>query len=160
MGFDKSKFLKAGFVPREAKVEVPALKDFFDDLKEGEKPVWKVRGLTGHEVAKIRQKLENKEKVQAIMRGLLGTKGEETEKAVRDLIGNNEETPHDAVYRLHLLEAASIDPECDIDLAGRILAFFGVTFYNITDTILVLCGRGHVPGKVKSSGTTPESGRD
>jgi len=158
MEFDKERFLKAGFVPREADVAVPALRDFFSP---GSEPIWRVRSLSGHEIARVNDKMENTRKVRAILEGLVSNDTAEVKNAVASIVGNTEETPADAVRRMHLLLAGTVSPDpktLDIDLASRLLQFFGVTFYAITNKILELSGRGYVPGKEQPSGTTTGSG--
>jgi len=158
MGFDKSKFLKAGFVPREADVDVPALKDFFP---EGSPAVWKVRSLSGHEIAKINEKIDNASKIRALMEGLVSAKTDDQKDAIAALVGNTDGTPTDAIRRIQYLMAGTVSPDpktIDQDFAGRLLEYFGVTFYAITNKILELSGRGYIPGKKSPSGTTSESG--
>ena len=52
MAFDEKKFMNTKFTPRERDVKVPDMKDFFEP---NEKPIFRVRGLTGHELARVHE---------------------------------------------------------------------------------------------------------
>ena len=64
--FDSKKFLKTKFTPRTADVPVPDLREFFSD---GTPAVWKVRGLTGHELGRAAEAAERNKSVLAIIEG-------------------------------------------------------------------------------------------
>jgi len=155
MAFDKAGFLKAGFVPRTADVPVPELAEYFPD---GE-PVWRVRGLTGHEIAAVNQRVDTGDRVRQIIAGLVSGSGKEQRDAAAKLAGHDGQTPVDIARRLEYLRLGSVEPSVDEDLASRLCQFFGVAFFGLTNKILELSGRGHVPGKQRPSGETTASER-
>ena len=67
MGFDSKKFIKTKFTPRIEEIDVPDLKDFFP---AGEKPVWKVRGLTGQELGRANEALDRSKDMASVVNGL------------------------------------------------------------------------------------------
>jgi len=154
-GFDTKKFLKTRFSPRTADVSVPDLKDYFP---AGEKPVWKVRGLTGQEVGTARQASANRKDLGAIMDGLLGSAGEEKARAVREMMNLSGDIPEDVVKRIAYLTVGSVDPPGSEELSVFLCENFPVTFYDITNQILVLTGLGRMPGKQEPSGDQETSG--
>lgn len=198
MGFDKNKFLQAKFIPREAEIPVPDMKEFFEEDPEnpefidGENkyhiipgkfytdtvhkknnlpyydgdpkknpdwkpPVWKVRGLTGVEVARSNEAMDKNKNIAAILQGLIAANAQEKVDAVKKLIGIDEKVPNDIAKRIELLILGSIDPAVDTELAVKICRVYPIEFYEITNKILSLTGRGHVPGKRKASGETRKS---
>ena len=77
-------------------------------------------------------------------------------EAVKGLMGVNE-TPADIAKRLEWLVLASVDPPCTLDLAVRLCETFPIEFYQLTNKIYELTGRGQVPGKQPPSGEIPKS---
>lgn len=179
MGFDKKKFIKAKFTAREDSVPVPDMKEFFDDdpdypefiddpkfvnvnkpqIKnpDWKPPVWKVRGLEGVEVARSNEAMEKNKNIATILEALVTTNKQEKIQAVKQLIGIDEKVPNEIAKRIELLILGSIDPVCDTELAVKICRVYPIEFYQITNKITELTGRGHVPGKQKASGETQKS---
>lgn len=151
MSFDTKKFKTAKFEIREGLVKVPDLQPFFP---EGEDPVWKVRGLTGHELGKVNESAERHKNIMSILEGLISSGNAEKVESVKKLVGLGDDTPVDIVKRIEMLVVASISPECDEELAVRLCEKFPVEFFNITNEITKLTGQGHVLGKLKPSGET------
>jgi len=153
-GFDTKKFLKTRFSDRMQDVPVPRLQVFFP---EGEKPVWKVRGLTGQEIGVSRAAVEGRKDKSAIMDGLLGSVSTEKAKAIRQIMNLNGELEEDVVRRISQVAIASVEPKCSEELVVALCENFPVEFYLISNTILALTGLGREPGKSLPSGKTPES---
>jgi hypothetical protein len=154
MGFDKERFLGAGFIPRTSDLQVPDLAEFFWD---GSEAVWKVRGLKGIEVAQANDAVEKYKNVSGLIGKILGGTDKEKIEAAIKAMGYDGATPADVVKRLEYLRVGSVDPVVDWDLASRLCEYFPIEFYQITNEILTLTGRGHVPGKQNASGGTTES---
>jgi len=154
MGFDKTKFLAGGFTPRTSEVQVPDMAGFFEDKAPA---VWKVRGLKGVEVGQANEAMEKYRNVAGLVEKLLGGSDREKLDAAVKVLGYGEDTPADVVKRMEYLRMGSVDPVVDRDLASRVCEFFPIEFYQITNEILTLTGRGHVPGKQDASGGTTES---
>jgi len=153
MSFDAAKFLGAGFTPRTAEVPVPDLAEFFS---EGSPAVWKIRGLKGVEVSQANDAVDKYRNVAGLIGKILGGSEKEKIEAAIKTLGYDGSTPADVVKRLEYLRLGSVDPVVDRDLASRLCEFFPIEFYQITNEILTLTGRGHVPGKRNASGGTTE----
>ncbi|MBE9533900.1 MAG: hypothetical protein IMF03_02790 [Proteobacteria bacterium] len=153
MGFDAKKFLQTQLVPREETVPVPDMKDFFP---EGEKPEWKVRGLTGVELARSNEAVARNKDIAAILEGLISQNNQAKIDSVKQLIGTDDKVPNDIAKRIELFIMGSVEA-VDIDIANKICTAFPVEFFEITNKITVLTGQGHVPGKPKPSGETQKS---
>jgi len=187
MAFDKKKFLQAKFTPREEAVSVPDMKGFFLNEKEIDelnkidarimveakgpkrdaiiiekqvflsKTIWKVRGLEGVEVARSNEAMERNKNIAAILEGLIAKNMQNKVQAVKQLIGVDEKVPNEIAKRIELLIIGSIDPKVDTELAVKICRVYPIEFYQITNKITELTGRGHVPGKPKPCGKTQKS---
>ena len=153
-GFDAKKFLKTKFIPRTEEVPVPDLQAFFPD---GAKAVWKVRGLTGHELGRANEAAERNKNIAAILEGLVSGAAKEQTEAVKELLGVGGSTPQDIAKRLEHLTTGSVDPPCTSDLAVRLCETFPVEFFQLTNRIVQLTGQGQMPGKQPPSGETPKS---
>jgi hypothetical protein len=152
MTFDKKKFMKTPFETRTEAVSVPDLKDFFP---EGAETVWKVRGLTGHELGKVNEAEERNRNLAAIMDALVSASSEEKAAAVKELIGLDDKTPSDVARRLEMLVIGSVDTVVDLELSVRLCTWFPVEFLLLTNTITKLTGQGaQVKKKPLNSGTT------
>lgn len=154
MGFDADKFLNAKMQPRTADVPVPGLASWFG---EGEKPVWKVRGITGQELGQARQAVTSRKDLAAIIDKLIGGSSAEKAAATKNVLGMDEAVPEQTALRIHLIRIGSVDPEVDEDLAVKLCTCFPVEFDIIGKKILELTGQGHEPGKAEASGVTPAS---
>jgi hypothetical protein len=147
MGFNSTKFAKQKFQSREADVEVPALGAWFDvpEVEEGEaevKPLylWRVRGLEGHEFAKMMASAQSQANLSAIIEAIGNNSGKV--KELKDAIGIGEETPADLQKRLQQLVMGSVDPIIDEAIAAKLAKTFPIEFYMITNKITELTGLG------------------
>lgn len=155
---DLNKFLAESLSPRTATIAVPELKGFFGK----DKPEWKVRGLTGVELGRIKQtaSAEGQEKLQALIAALAGA-GDKAE-ALRAVMGVADgDVPEDISRRIEMLTVASVEPGLGTekrDVAVKLAESFPTVFYNLTTQILSLTGQGAELGKPKRSGKTATSG--
>ncbi|HHB11934.1 MAG TPA: hypothetical protein ENK62_01885 [Chromatiales bacterium] len=152
MGFDSRKFLNTEFRPRTEEVRVPDLAPFFD----GE-PVWVVRGLTGHELARVNAAAEAARSMEALAEALAAQAPAEKAEALKQLLGLGEDTPEDLARRIEMLRLGSVEPECDRELAVKLADAYPVEFYQLTNAISRLTGMGKLPGEPSGSGATPAS---
>ena len=144
MAFDSNKFLQTSFKHRTDPVPVPDLAEFFE---EDSKPEWIVRGMTGQEVGRCAEAATKREAINLLVSGLMSTVTKDTVEAAKDVLGVGNDTPADIAKRIEHLVVASVDPVCTLDLAVRICEIFPVEFYQITNKIMELTGKGQVPGK-------------
>lgn len=149
--FDSKRFLATQFIPREEDVPVPDLKEFFGD---GDKPVWRIRGLDGYELGSVEEVKRRNKQVESILEGILSAGSKKQAEAIKKLVGNSQDATDDVAKRLEMLVLSSIDPVCDLDLAIKLLKTFPIEFFDITNKVNILTGKGHVPGKPKPSGKT------
>lgn len=157
MEFDSERFLRERFRPRERAVPVPDLAPWFRDLPEGEVPVWRVRGLEGAELARVREAPGRAKTLEALARALAREGTAERAEALREALGLGGETPDDLARRIEMLMAGSVAPRCDRQLAQRLARVRPVEFYTLTDEITRLTGEGAEPGESSGSGGTPPS---
>jgi hypothetical protein len=144
MPFDVKQFKTSQFVNREGTIKVPDLAPFF---QEGEDPVWKVRGLTGHELGRVNEASERYKNITAILTGLISSGATDKVESIKKLVGLGDDTPADIVKRLDMLVVASVDPEVDEELAIKICENYPIEFFTITNEITNLTGQGRVLGK-------------
>lgn len=153
MSFDKKAFLKTQFEPRVEAVPVPDLKMFFS---EGAEAVWKVRGLTGHELGKINEAKDRNKNLEALLSAMVSSNAAEKADAIKELMGMGDKTPDDIVRRLEMLVLGSVDPAVDQEFAVRLCTYFPVEFMQLTNAITRLTGQGaQVKKKQTSSGPPP-----
>jgi len=153
MGFKEKEFIKTKFLPRTEDVLVPTLSSWFD----GE-AVWKCRGLEGNELGRCNDLADkNRRLISSIAEGLVSDKASDTVEAIKALVGLSDDVPSENAKRIEYIQAGSVDPICNLDLAIRLNSFFPVQFREITNKILQLTGWGHEVGKQKPSGKDPIS---
>lgn len=154
MAFNPKKFMKTNFTPRTKDVPVPDMKDFFDPES---KPIFRVRGLSGPELARVHEAVDKHKDVAGLIDGLLSGISEEKINSIRKALGITDDTPSEIAKRLEMITIASVDPEIPLDVAVKIAEVYPISFYHITNTITELTNLGHEPGKPKPSGETTES---
>lgn len=145
MSFDLGKFESASFRFREEDIPVPELKAFFG---EGEKPVWRIRNLTGMEIFIVAEAMERNnrknEAVEAIMSGDRKERVDAVKELVMTLPGK---TPTEYVRRLETLCLGSVEPKVTKEIAVKIGENFGNALTHLTNRILTLTLQGAEPGK-------------
>ena len=144
MGFDTEKFLNTKMQPRTSDVPVPGLSDWFSG---DEKPVWKVRGITGQELGQAKQAVENRKDIAALVAGIVGGQPKEKAEAARKIMNIDDTVPANVALNIHLVKLGSVGPACDEDLAVKLCTCYPVEFQVIAKKILELTGQGQEPGK-------------
>lgn len=151
MGFNTDKFDQSQFTERTIEVPVPELSEFFD--KE-DKLIWIVRGLTGHELAKVNEAIRLNKDIDSILSGIVSETQSEKIEAVKESLGLTDNTPGDLVRRIAALRNASIDPIVSQEMAVKLADTFPTTFYLLTNKIFEATGEGKMLGESKASGET------
>jgi hypothetical protein len=153
---DLQKFISAALLPREESIDVPELKEFF---AADEKPIWTVRGLTAAELARANSSDSRGETMKALISAMAGNMSVEKSENIRKAFGLEEsEVPQDVSRRIEMLTLASVSPTLGADqrdVAVKLAETFPTVFYNLTNSILNLTGRGAELGKQRRSGKTP-----
>lgn len=147
MAFKKSDFLAEDFQPRTEMVPVPDMKDWFE---KGNKPAFKVRGMTGKEIGKSQQAVESNQKLAKTAEGIFSKKSKTIADSIQHLFDPS--TPDDIAKRIAVLVMGSVEPEVNEELALKICQYFPIDFFTLTNKITILTGLGHLPGKPKPSG--------
>jgi hypothetical protein len=154
MTFDKNKFMAAKYSFREKEIPVPSLKDFFDP---DTKPVWKIRNLTGVDIARADEAASKYALSSDVLEALMGSHSKKVQDSVKKILGKSEDIPVDIAKRVEHLQICSIDPVCDLDLALKICKVQALLFLELTNEILKLSGKGMKLGELKASGKTKKS---
>ena len=142
MAFDISKFEQKQYKDRTDDIAVPELKEFFGD---DEKAVWTIRCLSANELAAANEAVENNLNIDGLIGALASGGSKEKIEAVKEAIGlPTDKTPNDLVKRFSMLVSGSVSPECPQNIALKLAHNFPVTFYNLTNRIIELTGRGRL----------------
>lgn len=152
MGFDTNKFEKTEFQHREEEVKIrsEALKSFFDSESQ---PVFRVRGLTGEEMARVNEAETKQSNLSAIVEAL-ATGGESQKvEAIRQAVGlAGDDVPADYAKRIETVSLGCIDPELDEQMTVKIFEVAAADAYNLSNKIWELSGQGLQPGEPRPSG--------
>ena len=149
MAFDIEKFTESELNYRITDVKVPSLKEFFE---KDEAPVWQVKGLTGHELAKVNEAIKLNKDVVSILSGISSEIHSEKIDAIKETLGINDTSPDDLVRRIAALKFASISPVITQEISVKLADSFPTIFYLLTNKIFELTGDGKSLGESKASG--------
>ena len=151
--FDAKGFLKAQLEPRTETVPLPVLAPWFKD----EVPAITVRGLTGEELAKVREAAEKNKAAGQMIEAMVGGTDKERIAAIRQAMGVADGVTDDYAKRIEMLVIGAVSPLLDLNTVLRLATTFPVEFYILTGKITALTGLGHtVPGKRAPSTETAE----
>jgi len=148
-GFNDKKFASTNFIYREKEIDVPELKEFYDGRK---KPIWIVRGLTGIELAEVRDAVTRNQNFERLVQKMTSNLSRDKVEAVTTAFGMGDDLPDDYVRRLKILGLGSVDPKLPHDQVVKLADTFPVTFSRLTDEIMILTGVGKL-GESNASGT-------
>lgn len=146
---DIKKFMNTNFIRRTGEIEIAELKEFF---KDNEKPIFKLQGLTGEELAQVNAAVDKHRNLGKLLEGLLSGDAKEKVDAIKESMGITEKTPADMVRRIELFVRGVYSPKVDQNFAVKFAKNFPVDFYTVTNQISNLTGRGGMPGKSRPSG--------
>lgn len=147
MPFDDKLFMKSVFSARTTDVSVAELKEHFDG-----DPIWQVRGLTGEEVARANDAVEQNKTMALVAEAISGSDSERVE-SFKELFGVSEDSvPDELVRRKTMLVMGSVSPVSSEELAVKLADTFPTVFFKLTTEIIKLTGLGKTPGKSKPSG--------
>jgi len=135
MAFNKTAFLKQEFKQRIEEVKVPSLASFF----EGE-PLWRIRGQTGEELARMLDLETTQQSLSQIVEALGNS--QEVTAELREVLGTGTNVPFDLVKRINQLVVCSLTPEIDQHTAVKFAECYPIEFYLLTNKITALTGLG------------------
>ena len=145
------KFRQSKFERRTATVSVPGLSAFFDD---GQKAELTVQGLTGQEIAKARERVNQNKAINELVDKLISEKASERVAAIQQALGLSDDVPNDLVYRIAVCEFGVASVKLEQEDCVKLVATCPETFYQLTSKILSLTGMGQAPlGESNASGT-------
>jgi hypothetical protein len=148
------KFKQAEFERRTAVIPVPGLSAFFDD---GQKAELTVQGLTGHEVARARDRAKQNAAIHELVEKIVGEKASSKIQGIQQALGLSDDVPDDLVYRIAVCEFGVASVKLAQEDCVKLADVSPEDFYQITTRILSLTGLGQVPlGESNASGTTNE----
>ena len=155
MAFNADEFIAAKFERRTKVVNVPELKDWFD---EGEDAVWTVQSLTGNEIAKADEIASRRSISAAILEGLITMRAQDVKEAIKKMVGKTDDITETTAKRMQHLIFGSVSPPCNEDLAVKLNDRYPTVFISLTNEILRLSGQGKLsPGKSKPFGKAKKS---
>lgn len=136
--FNFDEFLNRKVIPRTEDIIVEPLAPFFDG-----NPVFKVRGLTGEELARCIQAAKSYSQLSGIVSGILSDSPKDKVNAIKSSVGLSDDIPEDFAKRIEMMLVATLTPE---NLTREVVVKLGqvlpVEFMIITNTILTLTGQG------------------
>lgn len=137
--FNIEKFQDTQFKDNTVDVKVPNLKAFFG---KDEKAIWKVRALTGHELAKVNEAIKLNKDVSELIEGLSSNNSSDKISSIKKVIGISEDAPDDLVRRISILLYGSIEPVLTQEIAVKLADVYPTQFWQLTNEILSLTGAG------------------
>lgn len=144
MPFDVNKFNNSPLEKRTDNLEVPELKEFFDD---DENPVWIVRALSGSEIARAQESGDRSKMIGTIVDAMSAGTAKDKQEAVKKIFGVGDDVPDEIAKRIQHLMYGSVSPVIDRTASVRIFEFYPINGFQLTNRILELTGEGAELGK-------------
>lgn len=136
------RFQSTTFKARTATVPVPGLSVFFD---EGQAPEITVRGLTGTEVARARERMRENAVLAEVVAKLVSNRAGEQVDGIKDALGLSGGVPADMVYRIAVLEFGVVGMPMKQSDVVKLAEAAPEAFYQLSSKIIELTGLGQVP---------------
>lgn len=142
--FNVDKFDQSQLEHRTSELELPALKSYFD---EGEKPAFKVRGLSGAELQVAIDAQKRNTTTESLIVALAKLPADVA--TIRQAIGlPSKDTPGELAKRIEMLTLGSVSPKLEQHIVVKLAEKFPIEFYQLTNLITELTGMGaEVMGK-------------
>lgn len=138
MPFNADKFDRTEFRFRTKRLNLPALRGYFD---EGEEPDFEVRGLTGAELQLALEAQRRNVSVESLMIAL--AKAPADVATIRQAIGlPSKETPGEIAKRIEMLTMASVTPRLEQHIVVKLAEKYPIEFFQLTNEIIELTGLG------------------
>lgn len=144
MAFNTEKFEQSQFADRTLDIKVPELSGFFNEKEE---PIWQVRGLTGHELAKVNESVKMNKDVSSILSGITSELNSDKIEAIKETMGLTTNSPDDLVRRIATLRSGSVSPSISQEFCVKLADSFPTTFFLLTNKIFELTGEGKMLGE-------------
>ena len=147
MPFNQNRFLSTSYRPRTAEVKVPELRDIFDDLKDGEIPVFRVKSLSRTDFIRMQDVSERNSNWVALIEAAGANNAKELVEKLKSTLGLNEDMPEGASREIIMLQAGMDDPELSTDAAVKLYETFPMVVTRLINEISRLTNAGWEPGK-------------
>jgi len=142
--FDVSAFSREKYCPREAEVSFSIPVPGGDPLKPVEQ-VFKVKGLTAEELARIDQVVDNNKNLQALLDAVIKADSGDLKSrldAIKELAGMSNDIPASHVKKLAIFRAGCVNPEFNQADAVKFSNVHPIEFIMISNKIYELTGLG------------------
>jgi len=154
MPFDARAFTKAQFEPRLGDVIIPELRDWFG----GDEPIFRVRGLSGIELAQALEAAQTSQTRAELAEALLdGTDGAKVD-AVKEAFGLGKGVPDELIRYHELVIRGTVEPKLTREVSVKLAERFPIDHKQLALKILALTGQGQaVKKKPNVCSATPKS---
>ena len=154
MPFDARAFTKAQFEPRLGDVIIPELRDWFG----GDEPIFRVRGLSGIELAQALEAAQTSQSRAELAEALLdGTDGAKVD-AVKEAFGLGKGVPDELIRYHELVIRGTVEPKLTREVSVKLAERFPIDHKQLALKILALTGQGQaVKKKPNACSATPKS---
>lgn len=156
MKFNQNKFLTTNFKPRTAEVEVPELKDMFDDLKKDQVPVIVVKSLTRVDMVRMQEAADTNSNLKVLLEAVGGGNAKEAIEGLKQRLGIGEDLPEQAAREIVMVQAGCSEPEINLETAVKLYDTFPMVCTRLITEISRLTSAGWEPGKPGRSIAKPE----
>ena len=148
MPFNSDAFEATNFEPRTKVLNVPQLKTWFD---KGEKPVWKIRALTGAELGNAEEASKQGNTLKALIEGITAADSQKVKQEAQKLLGHTEDKNETTAKKMYHVHYATVwdGPEKYIPFTTvrKLCDEYSLLFNYIAHEILLLSGEGNIPEK-------------
>lgn len=146
MPFDARAFTKAQFEPRLGDVIIPELRDWFG----GDEPIFRVRGLSGIELAQALEAAQTSQSRAELAEALLdGTDGAKVD-AVKEAFGLGKGVPDELIRYHELVIRGTVEPKLTREVSVKLAERFPIDHKQLALKILALTGQGQAVKKKPS----------
>ncbi len=154
MAFNLDRYLQTPRLPpRTAELRFAELAPF---CEPGDEPVFIVRALTGHEIARANEASDRLERTRAAVEAMVSA-GTVRADAFGDLLLSGDAVPEDLAKRIEHAMLGTVAPVLDREAVLRLLAEYPMVIWALTRKIWELTGLGADAGKALGSGAIPAS---
>lgn len=126
---------------------------------DDEKPIWKVRMLTGEELDRSAETGEKGEAIAALAEKLAGSADAKADGVLSALGLSGNDTPNETRRAYDFLAAGSVEPAISRQDAIWLYKYFPIVAKTLARKIIELTGLGADMGKLRRSGKTRKSER-
>jgi len=143
--FNVEAFRTADLKMREKLVPVPSLPDKF--FAEGAKKEFKLRMLTGDELAACAEAVQLAAQTRMLLEKMLSGSSKERIQAVCDASGFGDAIKPETVRKMNIVKYALVDPALPFEDVVRLQQFYPLVFSELANEAIILTGMGADAGE-------------